>query len=160
MNWEKICEHPSLQNLPFKIELNEHGEIIMNAVRVIHSLYQGEIEFLLRSLLKKGRTLPECAIKTSKGTKVADVAWASPEVLRIIKYETECSIAPEICIEVLSSSNTNDEMLEKRHLYFEAQAKEVWICNKEGKMSFYNISGQLKNSLLVSRFPSKIEVDL
>jgi Uma2 family endonuclease len=159
MNWQEICEHPSLQNLPFKIELNEHGEIIMNAVRVTDSLYQGEIEFLLRSLLKKGKTLPECAIKTSKGTKVADVAWASPDILRIIKHETECSIAPEICVEVLSSSNTNDEMLEKRHLYFEAKAKEVWIC-KEGKMYFYNISGQLVNSLLVPLFPVKVEVDV
>lgn len=52
MRWQEVCEHPSLQDLPFKIELNEKGEIIMNAVKVIHSLYQGEIEYLLRSLLK------------------------------------------------------------------------------------------------------------
>ena len=29
MNWQEVCEHPSLQDLPFKIELNEKGEIIM-----------------------------------------------------------------------------------------------------------------------------------
>jgi len=67
----------------------------MNAVRVIHSLYQGEIEYLLRSLLSRGKTLPEYAIKTSKGTKVADVAWASPETIRRIKHEVECPVAPE-----------------------------------------------------------------
>ena len=84
MQWQEVCDHPSLKNLPFKIELNEHGEIIMNAVKVIHSLYQGEIEFLLRSLLKSGKTLPECAIKTERGTKVADVAWASSDRVKLI----------------------------------------------------------------------------
>ena len=117
MKWEDVCEHPALHNLPFKIELNEYGEIIMNAVKVIHSLYQGEIEYLLRSLLKNGKTLPECAIKTDKGTKVADVAWASRDRIKTIKNETECSVAPEICVEVRSSSNTDEAMEEKRKLY-------------------------------------------
>lgn len=34
-NWQEVCEHPGLQNLPFKLEVNERGQIIMNAVRVI-----------------------------------------------------------------------------------------------------------------------------
>ena len=42
MQWQEVCEHPSLRELPFKIETNEKGEIVMNAVKVIHSLYQGE----------------------------------------------------------------------------------------------------------------------
>jgi hypothetical protein len=28
MNWQEICEHPDLQNLPFKIELNANGQIL------------------------------------------------------------------------------------------------------------------------------------
>ena len=38
--------------------------------------------------------------------------------------------APEICIEVLSLSNSPAEMNEKRDLYFEAGAHEVWICGR------------------------------
>lgn len=158
MNWQEVCEHPGLQDLPFKIELNEKGQIVMNAVRVIHSLYQGEIEYRLRTLLKGGRTLPECAIKTSKGTKVADVAWATTDTVRKIKDEVECSIAPEICIEVLSSSNTKDEMKEKIDLYLEKGACEVWVC-ESGVMRFYNASGKLEHSVLVSEFPKIIEID-
>lgn len=130
----------------------------MNAVRVIHSLYQGEIEYRLRTLLKGGKTLPECAIKTSKGTKVADVAWATTNTVRKIKDEAECSIAPEICIEILSSSNTRDEMREKIGLYLEKGAHEVWIC-ESGAMRFYNASGELEHSVLVSEFPKIIEID-
>jgi Uma2 family endonuclease len=158
MNWQEVCEHPSLQDLPFKIELNEKGEIIMNAVKVIHSLYQGEIEYLLRTLLKRGKTFPECAIKTAKGTKVADVAWATASTVRKIKDEVECSIAPEICVEVVSTSNTEDEMQEKKGLYFEKGAREVWIC-ENGVMQFYNASGKLENSVLVPDFPKEVVID-
>ena len=159
MNWQEVCEHPGLQNLPFKIELNEKGEIVMNAVKVIHSLYQGEIEYLLRTLLKGGRTLPECAIRTSRGTKVADVAWATRDTVRKIKDEVECSIAPEICVEVLSSSNTEDEMKDKIDLYFEKGAREVWIC-EDGAMHFYRVDGKKEKSIFAPDFPKKIEIDI
>jgi len=158
MRWEEVCEHPSLQDLPFKIELNEHGEIVMNAVTVMHSLYQGEIEFLLRSLLKTGKTLPECAIKTRRGTKVADVAWASRDRVTLIKDETECPIAPEICVEVRSLSNTHDAMEEKRELYFARGAMEVWLC-KDGEMSFYGRAGKMARSSLAPEFPARITIE-
>lgn len=158
MNWQEVCEHPSLKDLPFKIELDELGKIIMSPVKICHSIFQGEIEFILRSLLKGGKTLPECAIKTSKGTKVADVAWVSLDLLSKIKDETEASIAPEICVEVISTSNSQKEMTEKRQLYFEAGAKEVWICNENGDVSFFNTEQQLTHSVLVPEFPERIEL--
>ena len=106
MNWQEVCEHPSLKDLPFKIELNEYGQVVMSPVKVYHSAFQGEIEHLLRCHLPNGKTLPECAIATEQGTKVADVAWISPERFKEVRDETECSIAPEICIEVISASNS------------------------------------------------------
>ena len=115
MNWLEVCEHPDLQNLPFKIELDETGKIIMSPTKVYHSIYQGEIAYQLRVLSPTGKTLVECAIATRKGTKVAGVAWASPERLATIWSEIECSIAPELCVEVLSSTNTRQEMQAKRN---------------------------------------------
>jgi Uma2 family endonuclease len=158
MNWQEVCEHPSLKDLPFKIELDEYGRVIMSPVKIYHSILQGEIEFLLRTFLKEGKALPECAIKTSKGTKVADVAWASLDLLSKIKNEVEASIAPEICVEIISSSNTKKEMVEKRQLYFEAGAKEVWLCNENGLFSFFNAEQELSHSILAPEFPQKIEV--
>lgn len=158
MNWQEVCEHPSLKDLPFKIELDELGRIIMSPVKLRHSALQGEIEFLLRCLLKKGKTLPECAIKTSKGTKVADVAWVSTVTWEKIKTEADASIAPEICVEVISASNSSIEMREKRKLYFEAGAKEVWLCNEQGEMQFFNAQQALSRSPLVPDFPEKVEI--
>ena len=42
MNWQEVCENKSLHNLPFKIELNTIGKILMSPVKVYHSVLQGE----------------------------------------------------------------------------------------------------------------------
>lgn len=157
MNWLEVCEHPDLQNLPFKIELDETGKIIMAPTKVYHSIYQGEIAYQLRTLSPMGKTLVECAIATRKGTKVADVAWASPERVATIWSEIECSVAPELCVEVLSSTNTQKEMRAKRQLYFERGALEVWLCDADGKLTFFDRTGPLERSTLFPDFPVQLE---
>jgi Uma2 family endonuclease len=156
MNWLEVCEHPDLQNLPFKIELDETGKIIMSPTKVYHSIYQGEIVRLLCASSHVGKAIVECAIATPKGTKVADVAWASPERLATIWSEIECSIAPELCVEVLSSTNTRQEMQAKQRLYFEQGALEVWLCDADGKLTFFDPTGQLERSALFPNFPVQI----
>jgi Uma2 family endonuclease len=155
MQWQEVCEHPSLQNLPFKIELNEQGQILMSPVKVYHSAFQGKIT---RLLPENGVVLPECAITTTKGTKVADIAWCSEQRFQVIEHETECSIAPELCIEVISSSNTPMEMEEKKQLYISAGATEFWVCNEEGEVKFFDANGQLEVSNLVPSFPNKVRI--
>lgn len=75
MRWEEFCEHKQLQDLPFKIELNKWGQIVMSPVRIKHSFYQGRIQRLLESLLKVGEVMPECAINTIDGVKVVDLVF-------------------------------------------------------------------------------------
>ncbi|HEX8368659.1 MAG TPA: Uma2 family endonuclease [Pyrinomonadaceae bacterium] len=158
MDWAEVINHPSLRDLPFKIETNEYGEIIMNPVKIGHSIYQGEISSLMKAMRPEGIAMVECAIRTSKGTKVADAAWASMEIIQKIKNETDASIAPEICVEVVSMSNTNREMETKRSLYFEKGAKEVWICNEYDEISFFNEAGELEDSVWFPAFPKKISI--
>ncbi len=158
MNWQEVCDCSELQNLPFKIELNARGQIIMSPVRVFHSLIQGEVEHFLRQLTQTGKVAPECAIETRLGTKVVDVVWMSLERYHQIKHEIAASIAPEICVEVLSPSNTDEEMEEKRTLYFEQGAQEVWLCDEEGRFRFYDSTQELKRSGLLPAFPLQIKI--
>ena len=156
MNWQEVCDHPDLQNLPFKIELNRQGQLIMTPVKVYHSVFQGEMAAQLKTERKEGKVLTECAVHTHQGTKVADVAWMSADTFLRVKDEIECSIAPELCIEVLSSSNTAEEMEDKRSLYFANGAKEVWLCDQHGHISFYMPGVQLEFSRLFPNFPAMI----
>lgn len=157
MNWQEVCANPNLRNLPFKIELNEYGQVVMSPVKVYHSAFQGVIGTLLHRLLN-GYILDECAIATPMGTKVADVAWVSPERFQMIREEDECSIAPEICIEVISSSNSKKEIREKIALYFNQGALECWTCNDRGNMNFYTPGGRLEKSALAPDFPVQIDL--
>ncbi|MEY3867888.1 MAG: hypothetical protein RLZZ338_1779 [Cyanobacteriota bacterium] len=156
MQWQEVCENKSLQDLPFKIELNKWGQIIMSPAKLKHSIYQAIIQNLLKSLIDRGLAFPECAIQTSDGVKVADVVWASDETIEQIENEETASIAPEICIEIKSASNTQEEMNIKKDLYLEAGAKEFWVCDQNGNISFFNQDGALSQSLLVPNFPHQI----
>ncbi len=67
-----------------------------------------------------------------------------------------CSVAPEICVEVVSASNTAEEMAHKRKLYFEAGAAEVWFCDEQGAVQFFSVKGTLKRSRLCPKFPVRV----
>lgn len=155
LTWQDVLDHPALQDLPFKIELNEWGQIVMSPASNQHGIYQSKISRLLYDALG-GETVSECSIDTAKGVKVADVAWVSDEFLAAHQKETPYRKAPEICVEILSPSNTAAEMKEKIVLYLAKGAKEVWLCDLEGYLSFYGNEGQLDASVLVPDFATQI----
>ncbi|MGF1451948.1 MAG: hypothetical protein ACFB21_07745 [Opitutales bacterium] len=47
------------------------------------------------------------------------------------------AVAPEICVEGVSPSNTQRKLDEEREWYFDAGAEEVWRCSEGGQMSFF-----------------------
>ena len=154
MTWDEICEDPNLRGLPFKIETNQRGQIIMSPARSRHGEYQYRIGTLLERWLPHGSVLVECPIQTTAGVRVPDVAWASPARRQPVIY----TLAPEICVEVLSPYNDDEEMAEKRALYFAAGALEGWICAEDGAMSFHGPAGELPASEFCPGFPSRVEV--
>ncbi len=159
MQWQEVINNPILQDLPFKLETNEWGQIIMNAAASNqHSVLQMKIASRLEKLSSDDQVLVECSIETKKGVKVSDVAWASRDFLNQYFYETPYLIAPEICVEVVSPSNTKGEMNEKRELYLEAGAQEVWFCDEEGNVEFWVEGGKVEQSTMFPTFPNKIEL--
>ena len=68
--------------------------------------------------------------------------------------------SPEICVEVLSPSNTEAEIQEKMALYFDAGAREVWLCADSGAVSFFGpgTAQPMKVSELCPQFPKQIEL--
>jgi Uma2 family endonuclease len=157
MNWQQVCEDKNLADLPYKIELNRQGQIVMSPTRNKHGFFQAQIAILLKQFLPHGFVLTECAVDTHEGTIVADVTWATPERFRVIEDEPSCSVAPQICVEIWSASNTTEEIERKRRLYFGKQAQEFWYCDEGGKLTFFNPRGQLPLSALCSDFPSRVD---
>jgi Uma2 family endonuclease len=137
MQWSEVLETPYLQNLPFKIELNKFGQILMSPASNRHGSIQVEIGALLLRKLPKGKTFSECSIQTRDGVRVADVAWASAEFLARHGDVTPFPQAPELCVEIVSPSNTKAEIDYKVSLYFAQGAQEVWVVSLQKKVTIY-----------------------
>ena len=158
LRWADVLKDKSLQNLPYKIELDALGRIVMTPASNRHGMYQTEIASRLRALMRHGRVFNECSIATLDGVKVADVVWVSPAFLKKNRDVTPYAQSPEICVEVISPSNSHQEIEGKIAAYFSKGAREVWLCDLNGKMSFHDYSGKIRKSKLVAKFPSKISI--
>ena len=152
---------PDLARLPHRIETDRHGHIIMSPPPApAHGDRESEIVFQLKSLLPEGRTITDCPVSTSDGVKAPDVAWVVPERRQEVRSLMCLIRAPEICVEVLSPSNTLEEIEEKTALYFAAGASEVWICEEDGKIRFhFRTPPKIRQSSeLCPEFPPAINV--
>ena len=111
--WEEIVADPRFQDLPYKVETNEHGQVILSPHKVSHSFSQGEILLLLRDhLARPGRSAVEFAIDTPKGVKAPDVVWVSEERLAQIPEDAAASpVAPDLVVEVQFAEWTPDAIL-------------------------------------------------
>ncbi|NEX22439.1 Uma2 family endonuclease [Thiorhodococcus mannitoliphagus] len=158
MNWQEVCSHPALKDLPFKLETDRWGHIVMTPASNRHSWLQSEIQGLMRTLGCDGYAVIECSIATSGGVKVADVAWASRDFLHRHGTANPYPEAPEIVVEVLSESNSRAEMDEKKQLYFARGASEFWLCQGGGDMLFFEPSGVIEHSRLIPGFPARVEL--
>src|SRR6266567_3849994 len=141
--WAELLADPELAKFAGRVETDRHGHIIMTPPPAPdHGSFQARIASLLDRHMTNGRVLTECPVSTADGVKAADVAWASPTLMRGLGRQVCFSRAPEICVEVMSPSNAEAEIQEKMALYFDAGAKEVWICAESGTMSFFGPKGE------------------
>jgi Uma2 family endonuclease len=156
MTWQEVLERKELQDLPFKMELNSYGKLELTPITNTQGILKSAIGYLLSVFLEHGHCLISCSILTSQHLKVADVAWVSREFLEKYLHSDPFPIAPEICVEIISPSNSTKEILEKIGLYIAAGAKEVWTCNLEGEMRFYDAEGAILRSGRVPEFPKVV----
>ena len=156
--WRRALRDPSLHDLPYKIETNTYGQLVMSPQKPRHGYLQSRlVELLLERMARPGRRAVEFPVETSRGVKVPDVVWISEARWEEIPERIDASpIAPDICIEVLSASNTPAEIDDKRRLYFECVAAEVWTCDESGRLRFFDRTGERPASELVASFPAEI----
>ena len=158
MEWAEVINNPLLRNLPFKIELNKFGKLLMSPASNEHGHIQGRLSGLLWNSLPGGEIITECSVDTSDGVKVADVAWASVEFIAEFGYTTPYPKAPELCIEIVSPSNSKIEISEKVGLYLSKGAQEVWIMYENGRIETFSHTGQIPASRLAPEAQKKAGV--
>lgn len=148
VKYRALCDDPCYANVPGKIELDLWGRMVMTPASFYHGVIRGRLCRCLATL--GGEAVADTPVVTPTGLYVADVAWASDQFMAAHGGETPLIRAPEICIEVVSPSNSVKELREKTEAYLAAGAEEVWIVYPQSKRcEFYGVQGPLARS----RFP-------
>jgi Uma2 family endonuclease len=150
--WLELMENPFFRDLPYKVELNKFGQILMSPASNKHGFLQFKVGREIENSKKSGVIISECSILTSEGVRVADIAWLSDQFYAEFGETTPYPKAPEICVEVKSPGNSKAEMKEKIRLYLEKGASEVWIVDEHGKVDFYTHTGKIQKSKLAEDF--------
>ena len=143
--YRALCENPCYAGVPGKFELDVWGRVMMTPPNAYHGLVQGR---LCRCLAARGgEVLVETPIATATGLFVTDVAWASNGFMARHRGESPFPRAPELCIEVVSPSNSLKELQEKVAAYLSTGAEEAWIVFPQSKRcEFYGQAGLLQRS--------------
>ena len=61
MQWSDVINDPSLRDLPYKIELDAQGRIVMSPASNRHGIQQGKLVRLLAGMLGDGEIATECS---------------------------------------------------------------------------------------------------
>ena len=146
VRYRALAEDPCFANVPGKLELDNWGRILMTPPSFYHGVIAGRLVHKLAAVLGP-ETVTDATVATPSGLFLPDVAWASPQFMSQHGSEFAVTRAPEICIEVVSPSNSVKELNEKRDAYLAAGAHEVWIVYPQSKrIEFYGAQGQLPRS--------------
>jgi Uma2 family endonuclease len=140
--WQQLATDPLVAAIPFKVELNEKGAIEVSPPTVRHGVIQAFIARELARRRPEGTTITECPVETDIGVRVPDVVWASPAFMQRHGSESAFRAAPDLCVEVLSATNTRAAIGEKVAAYLAAGAREVWVVGDDGAPEIHTSDGR------------------
>jgi hypothetical protein len=146
--WQRLAADPLVAAIPYKVELNEKGAIEVSPPTTRHAFLQAYVSREVARQRPEGTTFTECPVETEIGVRVPDVVWASPEFMRRHGAESEFRAGPDLCVEVLSPTNTRAEIGEKVAAYLAAGAREVWVVGEDGVPEIHTSAGRVAASAL------------
>lgn len=147
MRYRDLCADPTYNRVPGKIEIDLWGRLVMTPPSYYHGRVQARVIQALGTL-PGGEVGVETAIATATGLFVADVTWGSDQFVQLHRDNIALETAPEICVEVVSPSNSRKEIEEKTAAYLAAGAQEVWLVYlKSERYEIHGPQGQMHQSV-------------
>ncbi|MBV9491280.1 MAG: Uma2 family endonuclease [Verrucomicrobia bacterium] len=160
--WEHLVNDPAFAETIEKVETDRDGNLIMSPPpKRPRSRRANRIAKLLDRLLPAGFWQVDDTVSTPEGVKVPDVSWYGQQRAAASDADQDeilSTVAPDVCVEVVSPSNSARELRKKMKPYFAAGVREVWVCDRHGKMSFYGPRGVLTRSAICPDFPDQVPV--
>jgi Uma2 family endonuclease len=155
--WEEVLDRYSDLYIG-QMELDSHGNLLMSPPPSEWHQTQAEwISQYLNLILPSWTVLQNIGVLTGSVVQQPDVLAASWKRSKA-EGKKPFDPAPEICVEVLSPSNSRSLMKQKQKLYLRAGAKEIWFCDDKNRMSFFTAQGQIERSEIAPGFPLDVHL--
>jgi hypothetical protein len=158
--WEAMVKDARDEAMPMKEELDLDGTVTGIPKARVRSALAGELFRLL--LQHSGKGVCETpAVVTWVGIRVPDVAWFSArrKTAAFPRRRSSALLAPEICVEVVYEPCLLAGAQKRNEALFLAGAEECWLCDADGRLTFFDAHGPLERSHRAPEFPSFIEID-
>jgi Uma2 family endonuclease len=138
-------------------ETNGQGQIIVNPpIGLLHAKRADKLIAAIRDCLPDWRIWPEIGIHTADGVKAPHLAVTSPQFSETTDRHGFLLQAPDVCIEIMSPSNSWEEMRHKSLLYLAAGAVEAWVYDENGEVHFSG-GGEMAASQLAPTVAGDLE---
>ena len=141
-------ERPYVEDDPNCYELDEFGEwIVSPRPTPRHQRLASVVAFQLATQLGPDAAT-EVSIYTDRGIRAPDVVWMPATRWLAAKAQNPLAFVPDVCVEVLSPSNTRREILMKVGAYLRGGAREAIVVGLKGEVEFFGPGGTLEASAL------------
>lgn len=153
--WTMLRAEP---DRPDRYELNEFGELIVSPPATTrHQRVERAVALVIEANLGP-EAVTEVAVHTDRGIRVPDVVWMTPERWALCKDQSPLETVPDVCVEVVSSNNTREEILMKVGAYLRGGAREAIVVGLKGEVEFFGPGGRLDASALGIRLELPAEL--
>lgn len=143
--WQALAADPES---PDYFELDQFGELILSPKPTTgHQRVASQIAWTLRTQLG-GEGVTEVSVVTDRGVRVPDVVWMPGDRWAACKGQSPLEVVPDVCVEVLSPSNTRQEIEMKVGAYLRGGAREVFVVGLKGEIEIFGPRGKLDASAL------------
>lgn len=154
---EAAIDYATSLRLEAPWETNGRGQIIVNPpIGLPQAERADKISSEIKARTDGWQVWPEVGIHTADGVKAPDLSVAAPNFVENVDHRGFLLSAPDLCVEVMSPSNSWEEMRHKTLLYLAAGAREVWVCDEAGELHVFDGSGERADSVLIAGTPKQI----
>jgi Uma2 family endonuclease len=94
------------------------------------------------------RAAIDVSMLTDRGVRAPDVIWMPSERWAACKGQSPLELVPDVCVEVLSPSNTREEIEMKVGAYLRGGAREVHVVGLKGEIEIFGPTGKRDASAL------------
>jgi Uma2 family endonuclease len=143
--WQSLAADPES---PDYFELDQFGELILSPKPTTgHQRVASAIARALTSQLG-GEGVTDVSVLTDRGVRAPDVVWMPADRWAACKGQSPLEVVPDVCVEVLSPSNTRQEIEMKVGAYLRGGAHEVFVVGLKGEIEIFGPRGKLEASTL------------